>query len=119
MVTMSWATGYITKLNEGKHVEFRPRGNSMKSLINSGDLVVVEAVDENVELEIDDIVLCKVRGKHYLHKIIKRKRLPDITTTSGPVKAWSYQIGNNCGHVNGWITRYAIYGKMVENKRKS
>lgn len=115
---MSWATGYIAKLVEGERVEFRPRGNSMKPQIKSGDLVIVDPVLEETELAVGDIVLCKVRGKQYLHKILKKRRLPDITTTWGPVEVWDYQIGNNRGHVNGWITRYSIYGKLVENKRK-
>lgn len=115
---MSWATGHIANLAKGEVVEFCPRGSSMKPLINSGDLVVVEPIDFDTELFVGDIVLCKVKGRQFLHKITKKKQLPNIATTSGLVKVWSYQIGNNRGYVNGWVSPNAIYGKLVENKRK-
>jgi hypothetical protein len=31
---MSWATSYIAKLKLGETVSFRPRGNSMKGIID-------------------------------------------------------------------------------------
>ena len=102
---MAWATGYIEKLAEGETVEFRPRGNSMKPLVNSGDLVVVEPIVEETEFAVDDIVLCKVKGKQYLHR---------VTALQGE----RIQISNNRGYVNGWISRNAVYGKLAENKRK-
>lgn len=100
-----WATGYIEKLADGEVVEFRPRGNSMKPLINSGDLVVVEPLDEEVDLEKGDIVLCKVKGKQYLHLI-------------SAIQGSRFQISNNRGYVNGWISRKAIFGRLIENKGK-
>lgn len=100
-----WASGYIKKLQEGQQVEFRPRGNSMKPLIESGDLVVVEPVKADTPLDEGDIVLCKVKGKQYLHLI-------------SAVQAERFQISNNRGFVNGWISRNSIFGKMVMNKGK-
>lgn len=35
---MGWATHYIAKLEQGETVTFRPRGDSMKGKINSGQL---------------------------------------------------------------------------------
>jgi hypothetical protein len=93
---MSWASHYIDKLKIGETVEFRPRGNSMKGKIESGQLVRVEPLHDR-ELRRDDIVLCKVNGTHYLHL---------IKATQGN----RYQIGNNIGRINGWITRNSIYG---------
>ncbi|NOT60168.1 MAG: S24/S26 family peptidase [Acidobacteria bacterium] len=96
---MGWATGYIARLKEGETVSFRPRGNSMQGKIESGQLCTVEPVDA-VTLEIGDIVLCKVKGQEYLHliKAMQGKR---------------FQIGNNKGRINGWITANAIYGRCV------
>ena len=94
---MSWATGYIAKIKMTGSVRFRPRGKSMTGLINSGDLVTVLSLKNNFTLSVGDIVLCKVKGRHYLHKITA-------------VKPNQYQIGNNKGHINGWITINAIYG---------
>lgn len=41
---MSWATHYIEKLKNDETVQFRPRRNSMKGKIESGQLVTVEAI---------------------------------------------------------------------------
>jgi hypothetical protein len=38
---MSWATSYIESLLAGETVSFRPRGNSMTGIIESGQLVTV------------------------------------------------------------------------------
>jgi hypothetical protein len=96
---MGWATGYIEQLQRGETVSFRPRGHSMRGKVNNGDLVTCEPVGER-ELEVGDIVLCKVGGQQYLH-LIKAIRGP------------SYQIGNNRGGINGWISRNGIFGILV------
>ena len=93
---MGWATPYIEQLKEGKTVQFRPRGHSMKGKIKSGQLVTVSPLQER-ELKKGDIVLCKVNGHQYLH-LIKA------------IQGTRYQIGNNIGGINGWIGRNAIFG---------
>jgi phage repressor protein C with HTH and peptisase S24 domain len=65
---MSCAVHYIEKLKAGETVQFRPRGNSMKGKIESGELVTVEPLHDR-QLCKNDIVLCKVNGTHYLHLI--------------------------------------------------
>jgi hypothetical protein len=96
---MGWATPHIAKLTAGETVSFRPRGHSMAPKIRSGQLCTVAPVDAT-ELDVGDIVLCKVRGAEYLHlvKAIDGER---------------FQIGNNRGHINGWISANAIFGKLV------
>jgi len=101
-----WATEYIKRLSEGVVVSFRPRDNSMKPLINSGDLVVVEPFAGDMELTKGDIVLCKVKGKQYLHLI-------------SAIQGNRFQISNNRGFVNGWISQNAIFGRLTANKRKN
>ena len=97
---MGWATQYIAQLQEGATVQFRPRGNSMVGKIESGQLCTVEPIDDPDSLNVGDIVLCKVNGSQYLHliKAIQGKR---------------FQIGNNCGRINGWITANSVFGKCV------
>jgi hypothetical protein len=95
---MGWASGYIVRLNQGETVQFRPRGASMRGKVESGQLCTVAPVTD--ELEVGDIVLCKVNGREYLH-LIKA------------VQGDRYQIGNNRGHVNGWVSRRGIFGKCV------
>lgn len=96
---MGWATQYIAQLAAGETVQFRPRGGSMSSKIESGQLCTVEPVAPE-SLQVGDIVLCKENGTQYLHL---------IKAIHGP----RFQIGNNKGRINGWITAGSIYGRCV------
>jgi hypothetical protein len=96
---MGWATGHIAKLRAGETVSFRPRGNSMSGKIESGQLCTVTTAEPET-LEAGDIVRCKVNGREYLH-LIKA------------VQGQRFQIGNNRGRINGWVTASAIFGKCV------
>lgn len=98
---MGWATGHIATLREGKTISFRPRGGSMSGKIESGQLCTVKPVSDSSTLKVGDIVLCKVKGNEYLHliKAIQGKR---------------FQIGNNRGGINGWISANAIFGRCVK-----
>ncbi len=71
----------------------------MSGKVSSGQLCTVEPVD-HTSLSTGDIVLCKVRGAEYLHlvKAIQGRR---------------FQIGNNRGKINGWITAKSIFGKCI------
>ena len=97
---MGWATAYIAKLRDGESVSFRPRGNSMAGKIESGQLCTVAPFDCSA-LSVGDIVLCKVNGREYLHL---------IKAIQGP----RFQIGNNRGRINGWVSASAIFGKCVK-----
>lgn len=77
-------------------------GQSMTPILKSGQPVRCVPVDEDTVLKKNDIVMCKVNRSFYLHKISAIKNNV------------SYQISNNHGHVNGWISRNGIYGLLVE-----
>jgi len=94
---MGWASHYIEKLRRGETVRFRPRGYSMTGKIESGQLCTVEPVDPS-SLKVGEIVLCKVKGREFLHLI-------------RAIQGARFQIGNNRGHVNGWITANGIFGR--------
>jgi hypothetical protein len=96
---MGWAAQYIAKLQNGETVSFRPRSGSMAGKVESGQLCTVAPVDP-AALRVGDVVLCKVNGREYLHL---------IKAIQGP----RFQIGNNRGHINGWITGRSIYGRCV------
>ena len=96
---MGWASGHIEKLRAGETVSFRPRGHSMTGKIESGQLCTVVPIDPTM-LAVGDIVLCKVKGREYLH-LVKAIQGPRI------------QIGNNRGRINGWVSGNAIFGKCV------
>jgi hypothetical protein len=100
---MGWAMHAIKALQEGNTVQLRPRGDSMTGKVNSGDLVTIEPIADR-ELQVGDIVLCKVRGNEYLH-LIKA------------IKGSQYQIGNNRGGINGWITARNIFGIAIKIER--
>ena len=71
----------------------------MSGKIESGQLCTVAPVDP-ATLAVGDIVLCKVKGNDYLHL---------VKAIQGP----RFQIGNNRGFINGWISANAIFGKCV------
>jgi hypothetical protein len=71
----------------------------MAGKIESRQLCTVQPVDA-ASLKVGDIVLCKVKGREYLH-LIKA------------IQGARFQIGNNRGRINGWITANAIFGKCV------
>lgn len=77
-------------------------GQSMTPILKSGQPVKCEPVTKDTVLRKNDIVMCKVKGHFYLHKI------------SAIRNGVSYQISNNHGHVNGWISRNGIYGLVTE-----
>jgi hypothetical protein len=97
---MGWASGHIEKLRKGETVSFRPRGNSMAGKVASGRLCTVAPVDP-ATLKVGDVVLCKVRGREYLHL---------IKAVQGP----RFQIGNNRGRINGWVSANAIFGRCLK-----
>lgn len=91
----------IEKLKSGQTCLVQGFGQSMTPILKSGQVCRVEPVTEETELKKNDIVLCKVKGHIYLHKIsaIDKNR---------------YQISNNHKHVNGWVGRSNIYGIVTE-----
>lgn len=97
---MGWADKIVEQLKKGA-VTFHPRGKSMEPRIMDGQMVTVKPVSHG-DIEVDDVVLCKVGGKQYLH-LVKAIR--------GMGQWKQFQIGNNKGHINGWTNK--IYGKVV------
>lgn len=83
---------------EGRTVTFRPRGGSMAGLVpNGAEVVVAPCYPER--LEVGDVVLVRVAGSVYLHKV----------TATDPAKL-RVQIGNTRGRINGWARHCAVAG---------
>jgi hypothetical protein len=91
---------YVASLRAGETVQFRPRGGSMRGKIESGQLCTVEPVDP-ATVSVGDIVLCKVNGREYLH-LVKA------------VQGGRFQIGNNRGRINGWVSASSVFGRCVK-----
>lgn len=102
---MGWASKHIENLRLGKKISFRPFGGSMEPQIKSGQLCTVIPIKCPVSCQVvkGDVVLCKVNGKQYLHKV------QDVKYEEG-----KYLIGNNRGGINGWIDGDYIYGILTE-----
>lgn len=94
---MGWADNAIKKLEAGEEVIIKPTGNSMKPKIKSGASVTISPVELD-NIKTGDIVLCKVKGRQYLH-LVKS------------IDNGRFLIGNNRGYINGW-TR-TIYGLVT------
>ena len=77
-------------------------GNSMTPILKSHQDVILEPVTEETILNKKDIVLSKVNGHYYLHFIHAIKNDSQ------------YLIGNNHGHMNGWVSKSNVFGKVVE-----
>lgn len=134
---MNWAHYAILDLQAGKQTELTPRGHSMTGKVNDGDTVILDPVKfmkcpecdnglvgkrhespadcdkcnvcngkaKIAQLDVDDIVLVKVKGNVYLHLILATKGYGDSI---------KYQIGNNKGGINGWVSASAVYGKAIK-----
>ncbi len=90
------------QLRQGKTGKVIGIGNSMTPILKSRQPVIVVPVTSETVLRKKDIVLCKVRGNYYLHLI------------HGIRNDSQFLIGNNHGHMNGWVNRSQVYGKVVE-----
>jgi hypothetical protein len=89
----------LERLLNGESFITSEKGNSMTPILKSGeDHKLVPATWE--EVEVDDIVYCKVKGYFYTH-LVKAKN-----DEKGCL------IGNNKGGTNGWTK--AVYGKVVK-----
>lgn len=73
----------------------------MRPHINSGDLVTVKPVSDQLPTK-GDIVLAKVGGNVYLHFV------------SAVGADGRFQIANASGFVNGWTTLKNVYGKVTK-----
>lgn len=99
---MSKASFIAELLQNGKTIEkYKEAGNSMLPILKSRQPVTLEPVTDETSLKKDDIVFCKVKGNYYTHKISKIRRK-------------QYQISNNRGFVNGWVTKDKIFGIVTK-----
>lgn len=86
----------LDRLAKGETITgYKESGNSMTPLIAHREPIDLSPVDVT-KLEVDDIVLAKVAGRFYTHKIYA-------------IKEGRVQIGNNHGHINGWTPLEKVY----------
>jgi hypothetical protein len=103
---MNWEK-YKEKLATGESIQFRPRGNFMSPIIDSGDLVTVVPFSED-DLKKGDVVFCRVKGTYYVHQ---------IQSITRHMSGCRFQIGNAKNHTNGTIGFQSIFGKVTKVER--
>ena len=89
----------IEKLLAGETITSKESGNSMIPLIKSQQPVQIEPSNWQ-DVEVGDIVYCKVKGNIYTH-LVKAKN-----------DKRGCLIGNNHGRINGWTKN--VYGKVTK-----
>ena len=94
----------VEQLKLGTTITFTAHGNSMSPKIENKEEVTVSPTVDN--LVVGDIVLCKVRGRYYLHLIKAVKIVKN--------KGKRFLIANNKGYDNGWIGISTIYGIKID-----
>lgn len=93
------------EMKKGKTGKLIGIGNSMTPILKSRQPVIVSPIKEDTVFEKEDILFCKVRGNYYLHKLCSM-RVVDGNKEQ-------FLIGNNHGHMNGWINRDKVFGKVT------
>ncbi|HZT41145.1 MAG TPA: hypothetical protein VFA07_03105 [Chthonomonadaceae bacterium] len=96
---------WIERLRAGETVSFREKGNSMVPRIKSRQKCTYAPVGANTPLKKGDMVFCKVGGMFTTHL---------ISAIRGEGEKATYQISNNHGHVNGWVSRDCIFGIVIQ-----
>jgi len=89
----------IERLLNGETIVSKEPGNSMLPIIKSKQPVRIKPATWE-DVEVGDVVYCKVRGNVYTHLVTAKNAKRGC------------QISNNRGHVNGWTKN--VYGKVVE-----
>lgn len=100
---MNWKDAVIAKLKSGEIVTIKGCGNSMTPRFKNGDRIILDPI--NRELKVGDAVFVRVGKNTFTHLI-------------SAIQGDRYQISNNHGHVNGWVTINSIFGIAVGVEKK-
>jgi hypothetical protein len=98
-IVVGWVNDARKGHAEGRAVQVRPVGGSMRGWIESGQLVTLAPVDP-AQVRADDVVLVAWKDGFLLH-LVKEVRDGQLL------------IGNNVGKVNGWVPASAVLGRVV------
>ena len=90
----------VKKLMAGESVVSREPGNSMHPRIKHRQPVLLEPVANWQDVEVGDMVYCRVKGNYYTHLV------------KGKNDKRGLLISNLRGRVNGWTK--AVFGKVVK-----
>jgi hypothetical protein len=93
---MGWANDARDALLAGQAAVVRPRGGSMRGLVEDGEEVTIEPVTP-ADVGVGDVVFVRWKGGFLLH-LVKEANSGEIL------------IGNNVGKINGWARREQVLG---------
>ncbi len=95
---MGWANDARDALLTGVSATVRPRGGSMRGLIEDNEEVTIEPVAPG-DVGVGDVVFVRWKGGFLLH-LVKEARAAELL------------IGNNVGKINGWAPRADVMGRV-------
>jgi hypothetical protein len=93
---MGWANDAWAALQQGRSAQVRPRGGSMRGLIEDNQQVTIAPVDP-AQVEAGEVVFVRWRGGFLLH----------LVKQADPERVL---IGNNLGRINGWAPGATCWG---------
>lgn len=94
-------------LREGEEVEILLRGNSMRPLLRDGRDVAIVAPCDPQSLQRGEVVLFRYRGRHILHRIVRRRGEQLLLAGDG-----NYRIVERCRLTD-------VVGRLVRVRRPS
>lgn len=97
---MGWVKDALEALRAGRVAEVRPMGGSMRGRIESGQLVTITPVQPE-DVKVGDVVFVAWKGNYLLH-LVKGATTDQLL------------IGNNVGKINGWVSRTAVKGRVID-----
>lgn len=77
----------------------------MQPIIESGNLVTIEPIEDYTKVKKNAVVFCRVKGNHYVHL---------VTATQQKMGGMRFQIGNNKGRTNGWVGEAQVFGIVTK-----
>jgi hypothetical protein len=86
------------RLEKGETFETAEAGRSMSPRIKHMQKHILAPVKPE-DVNVDDIVFCKVKGRYYTH-LVKAKQ------------GTTFLVGNMKGAINGWTKQ--VYGKVIK-----
>lgn len=96
-----WKEKKLSEMKKGESFETSEKGNSMTPLFMSGEKHRLIKIDSLDEIEIGDVVFCKVKGNYFTH-LVKAKD-----------EKKGCLIGNNHGKINGWTKNVFALAKKI------
>ncbi len=108
----NWAQAAIDALARGETCVLVPYGNSMRPLIFSGATVTLQPLSVDRPLCVGEAVLVDVGDRTTLHRVLSLCEDAEVRRDL-VLPDEAVLIGDNRGHVDGWVSLSAVHGRVV------